>query len=65
MKQLSTSAAALLGLSFIGAVLLILSQTSLVKDPTMLASAGLVVLVSAAFRLVDVADRNSGKGHEE
>ena len=50
----SSNTSALLGLAFIGAVLLVLSQTSLVNDSGILSTAGLVALIAATIRLIDL-----------
>lgn len=54
MKNLSQNTAALLGLALIGAVLLIIGQTSLVRESGMLAAAGIVTLMIGALRLADL-----------
>lgn len=60
MKNLSGNTTALLGLAFIGAVLMVISQTTIVTDSGILSTAGLVALIAATIRLIDLTspDRN-------
>lgn len=57
MKHLSTNNAALLGLAFIGAVLLVISQTAIVDQDSLLAAAGFAVLLIASVRILDMTGR--------
>lgn len=65
MKQLSSNTSALLGLAFIGAVLLVLSQTSLVNDSGILSTAGLVALIAATIRLIDLTSPDRSRKDQE
>lgn len=60
MKSLSTQHIALLGLALIGAILLIISQTSLIQDGALISAAGFAVLIISAMRLVDMTSPYRG-----